>query len=166
MKKLLFATVACCLFATGANACGGVEIPKACYSRVYDVAHLAKHPDQTVSAMRFSDSDTFDFDIGVQFRGSDKWWDATGICNDFGPGMICGVILDGCEPTGNGRHFYITYNKNRTSLYLYPKNIILDTTLDEATERSAERILTEGKDDKVFKLDKTVCQKKKQGKEE
>jgi hypothetical protein len=74
MKKLLLTTVAFCVFATGANACGGVSIPKACYSRVYDAAHLAKHPDQTVSAMRFSESDTFDFELDIQFRGDkDKW---------------------------------------------------------------------------------------------
>jgi hypothetical protein len=94
MKKLLLATAACCIGLNGANACGGVSIPKACYSRVYDAAHLAKHPDQTVSAMRFSDSDTFDFDLDIQFRGDkDKWaWKLTGVCNDFGPGMMCGGL--------------------------------------------------------------------------
>jgi hypothetical protein len=105
-------------------------------------------------------SDSFDFDLSIQFRGDkDKWaWNVSGICNDFGPGMICGVILDGCEPSGDGKHFYITYNKNRTSLYLYPKQIPIEIVSDKLGDNKT-RILTEGKDDKIFRLDKTACWK-------
>jgi len=161
MKKLLLAKAAFCCLATSANACGGTTTPKLCYSRVYDAAHLAKHPEQTISGMRMSlPSDSFDFDLSIQFRGDkDKWaWNVSGICNDFGPGMICGVILDGCEPSGDGKHFYITYDKNRTSLYLYPKQIPLEIVSDKLGDNK-NRILTEGKDDKIFRLDKTVCWK-------
>jgi hypothetical protein len=160
MKKLLLATAACCIVLNGANACGGTAMPKACYSRVYDAAHLAKHPEQTVSAIRMAPSDAFDFDLDIQFRGDkDKWaWKVSGVCDDFGPGLTCGVILDGCEPWGGAiNHFYITYDKNRTSLYLYPKKIPLEIISDKLSDDSKIRFFTEGKDDKVFRLDKTAC---------
>jgi hypothetical protein len=170
MKKLLLATAALCVFSTGVNACGGV--PRFCYSRIYDSTHLAKHPDQAVSAMRIalSDSDIAeglsDFDLSVQFRGDhDKWqWATTGTCYRFGPGMTCVEILDGCD-TSESNHFYVTQNPNM--LYLYPSKINLhrgDLTEISANKEeriaSNERILNEGKDDKIFRLDKTACWKK------
>ena len=153
MKKLLMTAAACCIVLNGANACGGTRTPKFCYSRVYDAAHLAKHPEQTVSGMRMSlPSDAFDFDLDIQFRGDkDKWaWNVSGVCDDFGPGLSCGVILDGCEPWQGGNHFYITYNKNQTSLYLYPKKIPLEIVRDNLVDNKT-RIFTEGQDDKVFR---------------
>ena len=126
MKKLLLATVVFAGLMGSANACGG--IPRVCYSRIYDSTHLAKHPDQTVSAMRIalSDSDIAeglsDFDLSVRFRGDhDKWqWATRGSCYRFGPGMTCVEILDGCD-TSESNHFYITQNPN--TLYVYPSKI-------------------------------------------
>jgi hypothetical protein len=103
----------------------------------------------------------YDFDLDVQFReDKDKWsWNAWGICEDYGPGLNCGIIKDGCEPTGNGRHFYIT--KNQKALYLYPNKIEFEKAI-KAGDKNIEingRILTENKDDKIFRLEKTVCWK-------
>jgi hypothetical protein len=169
MKKLLLAIGGFCLFSTGANACG--EIPRLCYSRIYDSTHLAKHPDQTVSAMRIalSGSDIAegsDFNLSVQFRGDhDRWqWATTGFCYRLGPGMTCVEILDGCDTT-ESNHFYITQNPN--TLYLYPSKINLhrgDLTKISVDKQdrtaSDERLLNEGKDDKTFRLDKAACWKK------
>jgi hypothetical protein len=165
MKKLLLATAAFCVFSTGSNACG-TTIPRVCYSRIYDNAHLGKHPDQTVSAMRIALSGSIiaeglsDFDLSVQFREEhDKWQWATGTCYRFGPGMTCVEILDGCD-TSESNHFYITQNPN--TLYLYPSRINLHRgDSKEEMIRSDKRILNEGKDDKIFRLDKTACWKLK-----
>jgi hypothetical protein len=99
----------------------------------------------------------YDFDLDVQFReDKHKWsWNAWGICEDYGPGLNCGIIKDGCETTGDGRHFYIT--KNQKALYLYPNKIEL-----ERKDFNGGRVLTESKDDKIFRLDKTVCWKEKE----
>jgi hypothetical protein len=171
MKELLLATATCLAFAGMANACGTTTTNRVCYLRTYDRAHLAKHSDQTVSAMRISLSDSdlatglYDFDLSVQFRGdNDKWqWATRGVCYRFGPGMTCVEILDGCD-TSESNHFYITQNPN--TLYLYPSKINLhrgDLTkisgIKEERIPSDERILDEGKDDKIFRLDKAACWK-------
>ena len=160
MKKLLLVTAALCVCTTGANACAELHASnnhKVCYSRVYDKAHLAKHPEQTVSGMRMSIlSGTFEFTLDVQFRGDkDKWaFNAVGVCDDLGPGFNCGVMADGCEPWKGGNNFYVTFNKNQTTLYLYPKEIPLEIDSDKQT-----RIFTKGKDDNVFRLEETACWK-------
>jgi hypothetical protein len=143
------------VFASPAFACGGPTTNKVCYSRNYDLTDLAKHPFQRVIAMRIALSpDPYEFAIDVQFReDKEKWsWGASGMCFHYGPGMSCSVIVDGCEAsrrTGTDKHFYIT--KNQNSLYLYPNKIELGTVKDDQT------ILTEGRDDKVFRLDKAAC---------
>ena len=127
MKKLLGAAM-CLVFSTGANACGSPTANKGCYSRTYDLTHLTKHPYQIVMGMRIVLSpEPYEFELDVQFRDDDKdkWvWGSSGICDQYGPGMNCGVIEDGCEPMGDGQHFYIT--KNQKALYLYPKKIQLE----------------------------------------
>jgi hypothetical protein len=169
MKELLLATAACCIVLNVANACGGTTTTnRVCYLRAYDRAHLAKHSDQTVSAMRIALSPLeppHDFDLSVQFRGdNDKWqWATTGVCYRFGPGMTCVEILDGCD-TLESNHFYITQNPN--TLHLYPREINLHrgnlaNVSNDKKQRipSDERILNDGKDDKIFRLEKTVCWK-------
>jgi hypothetical protein len=161
MKELLLATATCLAFVGMANACGGTTTPKACYARTYDRTHLAKHPYQSVAAMRIALSPSeppYDFDLDVQFReDKDEWsWNAWGICQDYGPGLNCGIIKDGCEPTGDGRHFYIT--KNQKALYLYPNEIQLEGA-KKVGKWGDQKVLTEGNDDKIFRLDKTVCWK-------
>jgi hypothetical protein len=162
MKELLLATATCLAFVGMANACGGTTTTnRVCYSRSYDLTHLAKHPYQGVAAMRIALSPLeppYDFDLDVQFReDKDKWsWNVSGICQDYGPGFNCGIINDGCEPIGDGRHFYIT--KNQKAVYLYPREIQLNGET-KVGKWGDERVLTKGKDDKVFRLDKTVCWK-------
>ena len=78
--------------------------------------------------------------------------------------MTCVEILDGCD-TSESNHFYITQNPN--TLYLYPSKINLHrgdltkiSVIKEERIASDERILNEGKDDKILRLDKTACWKK------
>jgi hypothetical protein len=136
-----------------------MTIPGVCYSRIYDNTHLGKHPDQTVSAMRIALSGAeglSHFDLSVQFRGdNDKWqWRTYGACLRFGPGMTCVEILDGCD-TSESNHFYIAQSPN--TLSLYPNRINLHR--GDWRVSSDKRILNEGKDDKIFRLDKTACWK-------
>src|SRR5262245_18454900 len=126
MKQVLLALVVMCCWNGVANAGGCFGVMRTCYSRIYDRTHLAKQPDQTVSAMRISLSDSgiaedlYDFDLSVQFRGdNEKWqWRTYGACYRFGPGMTCVEILDGCD-TKESNHFYINHNTKNT-LDLYP----------------------------------------------
>jgi hypothetical protein len=160
MKKLLLATATCLAFVGMANACGTTTTTaRICYLRNYDRAHLARHPNQSVTAVRISLSppgvrwqDSYGFDLSVSFRGDkDKWsWGNEGACERFGPGMTCSTLRGGCDITPTYNDFYIEDKPN--SIYLYPKHIIFNWGI-------GERTLTKGKDDEVFRLDKTVCWK-------
>src|SRR5262249_11703739 len=119
IAALLLAGCLCCWNGV-ANAAGCIGVMRTCYSRIYDRTHLAKHPDQSVSAMRISLSasgiaeDLYDFDLSVQFCGdNEKWqWRTYGACYRFGPGMTCVEILDGCD-TKESNHFYINHNTKK-----------------------------------------------------
>jgi hypothetical protein len=160
MKKLLLATATCLAFVGMANACGTTTTTRICYLRNYDRTHLTQHPDQSVTAMRISLSSEkgwlspegdglYYFYLSVSFR-KDKWSrGAEGICERFGPGMTCSALKGGCDTATTNNDFYI--DDKQTSIYLYPKHIILNWVNND------ERTSTKGKDDEVFKLDKTVC---------
>jgi len=150
----------CLAFVGAANACGTKSAPRICYLRNYDRTHLAKHPDQTVTNMRISLSllppvnptskdDYYIFDLNVQFReDKDNWsWTSGGMRLHYGPGLTCAVIEDGCDVTGDDKHFYINH-KNPKSIYLYPRSI----KLFHRANNDISRILTGGKDDEIFRL--------------
>jgi hypothetical protein len=63
--------------------------------------------------------------------------------------MRISLSKGGCDTATTNNDFYIDDKQN--SIYLYPKHIILNWGNND------ERTLTKGKDDEVFKLDKTVC---------
>jgi len=166
MKELLLATATCLAFAGMANACG-TATTRICYLRNYDRAHLAKHPNQSVAAMRISLSpngqDSYTFDLDVQFReDKDNWSWATegGICVRYGPGMNCATLHGGCDvQVEKNSNFYMN-DKNPKTLDLYPREIELNESKNGRFLREGNsRILTGGKDDKIFRLDKTVCWK-------
>jgi hypothetical protein len=124
MKKLLLATATCLAFAGIANACGETTTTRICYLRNYDRTHLAKHPNQSVAAMRISLSplaeDSYTFDLDVQFReDKDNWSWITegGICVRYGPGMNCATFNGGCDVLVETKsHFYIN-RENPKTLY-------------------------------------------------
>lgn len=73
----------------------------ACWTRIYDAAHLRSHPDQKVSAMRFritpNPGDEFaPFDFALEAEVDDEGLGfAAGPCRPEGKGMFCGVECDG-----------------------------------------------------------------------
>jgi hypothetical protein len=92
------------------RAVAGTQI-HACFSRVYDAAHLAQHPRQNVRTMLLlvkanSDSDqpAYALSLGVTFRKSGAHFESAGNCgsiHDAGEaggsaaGVHCGVDCDG-----------------------------------------------------------------------
>jgi hypothetical protein len=160
MKKLLLATASCLAFLGMANACETTTMTRICYLRNYDSAHLAQHPDQSVTAMRISLSPLglpyYSFRLSVGFRGDkDKWSRGNeGVCERFGPGMTCSTLRGGCDILPTYNDFYI--EDKTKSIYLYPKHIIFNWGNND------ERTLTKGKDDEVLRLDTTVCWKVKE----
>jgi len=167
MKKLLLATAMCLAFVSMANACETTTPTRICYSRNYDRTHLAQHRNQSVAAMRISLSplleDSYWFVLSVSFReDKDKWeWGNEGACDRFGSGMTCATLRGGCDIIPKEHNdFYIENNKLK-SIYLYPSHIEVSNGAKSDTYLMSinRRTLTEGKDDKIFRLDKTVCWK-------
>jgi hypothetical protein len=75
----------------------------ACWSRLYDAAHLKAHPDQQVGAMGFSISyaaetaefaEQYSFLIEARMRNGDVGYN-TGPCYENEGQIICGVECDG-----------------------------------------------------------------------
>jgi hypothetical protein len=69
-------------------------------------------------------------------------------------------IKGGCDVlVEQNSHFYINRNNSKT-LYLYPRHIALYTgEKGRILKGGDKRILTGGKDDETFRLDKTICWK-------
>jgi hypothetical protein len=167
MKELLLATATCVAFAGMANACGTTTTDRVCYLRTYDRAHLAQHPNQSVAAIWVSLSplaqDRYFFDLDVQFRDDyDNWAWITegGICVRYGPGMNCATFSGGCDVLVETKSNFYLNHKNSKTIYLYPREIELFNGENGRIIRGGDkRILKGGKDDEIFRLDKTVCWK-------
>jgi hypothetical protein len=127
-----------------------------CFARVYDRAHLAKHPDQRVTAVKLhihrpppeysSTNGFYWFLVQFKVRGRDETLRSGGACREEAPGLMrCGVDCDGggvnVAPRGDHAMMYL--------------QAITVTTCGDKEEE-----LTGGKDDRVFRLDRAdqrVC---------
>lgn len=131
----------------------------ACFRRVYDSAHLAKHKDQTVVEMGFRisyvvarDEDYgegasyYAFQLLAKRKGDERELKADGVCSETKGRIFCGVECD-----GGG-----LYLKSRGE-----KSILLDFGESDGilmsvgcTEDEGTEVLRPGKDDKSFRLDR------------
>jgi hypothetical protein len=133
----------------------------ACFVRVYDSAHLARHPLQKVKSMKLlvtgeKSSDLpvlgYSFRIGLNFRARKGNFDSSGSCGSAGitesPAhktmLGCGVDCDGggisIEMTPDNRATLVRLERIR----IWQNNKPDDEGLD----------LSGGADDKIFRLDR------------
>jgi hypothetical protein len=122
-RKIVFAAVTGCLLAGCPGAPARSPAPGlverltasgACYSRVYDAAHLSAHPRQTVTRFFLGDPGDawratqspghFNVAFGFQIVDRQDIYAGVGICEPSGTGASCDVEGDGgsftIEPTG------------------------------------------------------------------
>jgi len=132
----------------------------ACFSRVYDDAHLAQHPRQNVRTMLLlvkadSDSDQprYGLRLGVTFRKSGAHFDSAGDCgsihdtNDVGgsAGVAhCGVDCDGGS-------IDVAIKDAKSVLVSIPNGARIWRA---GSDDDRDRVKRFGADDKVFRLDK------------
>jgi hypothetical protein len=152
MCKLILIMAAALLLPTGAahtetNALG-------CFARVYDKAHLEKHPDQLVTAVKlhirkWKDEKSFEFALKVKIRGRNETLHTGGLCHKGESGLSCSVECDGgginVVPRGDHAMMYVER--------------IRMATCDSDYVDSGED-LSGGKDDRIFRLnrvDKREC---------
>jgi hypothetical protein len=134
----------------------------ACFSRVYDAAHLAQHPRQNVRTMLLlvkanSDSDQprYELRLGVTFRRSGAHFDSAGDCgsihdtSDVGGSAgaaHCGVDCDGGS-------IDVAIKDQKSVLVSIPYGARIWRAGSDNDSDQAKRF---GADDKVFRLDKAA----------
>ncbi len=101
------ASLACVLSAPAAGGAFDATFGKtACYARLYDAAHLARHPRQTVAKIALSYAPAnadgvrgtaarFELGFGFQLKGGAGWYDGNAICAAKGAGFDCSLEADG-----------------------------------------------------------------------
>jgi hypothetical protein len=140
--------------ASGADALG-------CFTRVYDRAHLARHPDQLVTAVKLrikrpppDNLSKYWFDFEVRVRGKDKALHTSGICDEKVSGMHCFVECDGGSVE-------ISHRGGHVMMYLNDRIRVAECGKELMDDGSGEE-LRGGKDDRVFRLDRVndaVCRR-------
>jgi ribosomal protein L12E/L44/L45/RPP1/RPP2 len=141
----------------------GTEI-HACFSRVYDTAHLAQHPRQNVRTMLLlvkasSDSDqpTYALRLGVTFRKSGAHFESAGSCgsiHDAGEAggsaaaVHCGVDCDGGS-------IDVAIKDAKSVLVSIPTGARIWRAGSD-NDSDSDKAKRFGSDDKVFRLDKAA----------
>jgi hypothetical protein len=121
-----------------------------CFTRTYDRAHLAQHPDQVVTAVMLriyrpppGNADKYWFLAQFRLRGKDGTLRTNGICSEKASGLRCLVECD-----GGG----VVVPRARDA------TMHLDRISGPACEDSGQELTD--KDDRVFRLDRvndTTC---------
>ncbi len=136
----------------------------ACYERSYTPDHMKKHPEQTVTFIRFahlpsllkpeirnSIQDSANIfqpiaDIEVRFKGDSKLYGNSLICYMDNGKPLCGVECDGGS-------FYFRFKTNNDMLIDFRDTgeMVLESSCGEGSETNP-RQLADKKDDRVFRL--------------
>src|SRR5260370_18271502 len=118
-----------------------------CFTRTYDRAHLAQHPDQVVTAVKLriyrpppGNADKYWFLAQFALRGKDETLRTNGICNEKASGLRCLVECDG------GGVDVVPRARDAT--------MHLDRSTRPACDEDSGREWTCGTDDHVFRLDR------------
>jgi hypothetical protein len=151
MKKLFFGLMLATALVSTASA-GQAIIGH--FSRVYNKAHLAEHPDQMVMAVKLSitpekpNNSIFNYIFSLQMtlRGRTKTLKTTGSCINEGEGVRCMVECD-------GGGFYLQPYPNHVMMFLERIRMVTCDVDVENVINSGEEV-TGGKDDHQFRLDR------------
>jgi hypothetical protein len=137
----------------------GKERALACFTRRYDAAHLKAHPRQNVTAMTLLvnsyieeslDDRLYNLEIGVSFRSVKQRFQVTGGCDrpgDPSAPLSCGIDCD-------GGLIGVKVNGSRSVLVAIPYGA-RTWNPDDPDAGDAAPAGSFGKDDKVFRLDRT-----------
>jgi hypothetical protein len=136
--------------------------PTACFARTYDAAHLARHPEQTVSAMKMliageklegATSLSYSYKLGINFR--DRKGDYAS-SYDCGNAEVSDVKLgaqvschDGCGAGG----VVIALAPNSKAIIVKLESVVV-WLADKPQDESAQFELKGGADDRVFRLER------------
>jgi hypothetical protein len=133
----------------------------ACFVRRYDAEHLARHPQQKVSAMKLlmtaeipSDENTlnYSFRLGVKFRHRSGDFDSSGDCGHVIAEDSSHEIRFGCGVDCDGGGIEVAMSKDDKSAIVRLERVRI--WQNSKPDEEAGDSLVAGADDKVFRLDR------------
>ncbi len=141
----------------------------ACFVRSYDKAHLAAHPLQKATHLRFivrasgqtdGDNGSYSFAVGLTQRGKNGLFTSSGSCSqsraEGGEGPVvklhCGVDCDG------GSVDLEVVNGGKSILLKLESGISVDPPGSRPDEEPNRVGFSAGADDKVFRLDRVAIE--------
>jgi hypothetical protein len=133
----------------------------ACFARRYDPDHLARHPQQKVSAMKLlvsaeippeEQTTNYSFRLGLKYRHRSGDFDSSGSCGHFVPEDAGHEIRFGCgvDCDGGGINVAMSNDDKSAIIRLERVRIWQNNKPDEELSDS----LVAGADDKIFRLDR------------
>ncbi len=134
----------------------------ACFSRVYDTAHLAQHPRQNVRTMLLlvranpeSDQPKYALRLGVTFRKSGAHFDSAGDCGSIHDTSKVGgaAAVAHCGVDCDGGSIDVAIKDAKSVLVSIPYGARIWRANSDNDSDQAKRF---GADDKMFRLDKTA----------
>ena len=122
-----------------------------CYTRTYDRAHLARHPDQRVTSVRLRVTHSPDwlkvwFKVWFTLRGGNEPVKSEGVCLEGGH---CYVECD-----GGG----LDFQQAAGGLIMRLDHIRVAKCGQDLTDVGRSPEVTGGVDDRVFRLDRSPCE--------
>jgi len=139
----------------------GADLARGCFARVYDRAHLARHPDQIVMDVKLHIVKPHDyFALRMRVRGRNEALSTTGYCYmpepPEPPGVNCIVECDGGS-------FRVVPHANHAMMYLDWIRIFPVSTRDQdliavcaGDLPKGSKEVSGGKDDRVFRLSRVA----------
>lgn len=137
----------------------------ACFTRRYDAAHLAVHPDQKVKTMKllvsteWLEDDTapmYSFHLGMTFRNKRGDFDSSGGCNHVRVEESTDEVRLGCGVDCDGGGIGIALVRDdRSAMVRLDRVRIWPHGADLDEDGSVKGELVAGKDDGAFRLDRT-----------
>jgi hypothetical protein len=133
----------------------------ACFVRRYDPDHLAKHPQQKVSAMKLlmtaeippeEQTTNYSFRLGLKYRHRSGDFDSSGSCGHFVPEDAGDEIRFGCGVDCDGGGINIAINKDDQSVLVRLDRVRI--WQHNKPDEEAGGDLEAGKDDSIFRLDR------------
>ena len=133
----------------------------ACFTRRYDAAHLGRHPQQKVSAMKLlvsvekqpdQEELGYSFRLGVKFRGRAGNFDTAGECGDARASEVREGIALRCFVDCDGGGVDVALAPDDKSLTIKVDAIRIFPA--GADDEDDHEMLEGGTDDRVFRLDR------------
>lgn len=134
----------------------------ACFTRVYDASHLARHPLQKVSAMKLlvtvekepNEPAAYNFRMGLKYRNRSGDFDSSGYCGHVETEDGKREVRIGCsvDCDGGGIGVGLTPDNKSAMLRVESVRIWRNNKPDDEASMTA---LVGGADDRVFRLDRT-----------